>query len=117
MSEEIRVVLVGAAKAAHDQMLAEILADRRTSISSSRLLNWIAVDYFEHFFKRRKKQLCKEHFNERKCLQEAMKLDDPEMRRKALQEAVNILEATQTGPRKKKQNSSKPVDEKESGPA
>lgn len=102
MNDEVRIVLVGAAKAAHDQMLAEILSDKRTSISSSKMMNWIAVDYFERFFKRRQKQLCKEHFNERKCFLEAMKIEDPEARRRALQEAAKSLGAATKAPRRQK---------------
>ena len=37
MSDELRVVLVGAAKAAHDQMLKDAKADGRTTINSSKL--------------------------------------------------------------------------------
>jgi hypothetical protein len=104
VNDEVRIVLVGAAKAAHDQMLAEILSDKRTSISSSKMMNWIAVDYFERFFKRRQKQLRKEHFNERKCFQEAMKIEDPAERRRALQEAarnLGVLGGAQRGRKKK----------------
>lgn len=103
--EEFRIVLSGRAKAAHDTMLAEILSDKRTSISSSRLINWIVVDYFEQLFRRRKKQLCKEHFNERKCLQEAMKIEDPEGRCRALQEAVKLLSSSTKASKPKKEKS------------
>lgn len=106
-------MLVGAAKAAHDQMLAEILSDKRTSISSSKMMNWIAVDYFERFFKRRQKQLRKEHFNERKCFQEAMKIEDPEARRRALQEIAKSLGAAAKAPRRKKQKIASESDAKE----
>lgn len=103
MSDELRIVLVGAAKAAHDQMLAEVLADGRTSISSSKMMNWIAEDYFQHFFQRRKRHLCKEHFNERKCFEAAMKIEDPIERRRALQEAAKSLGAATKAPRRRKQ--------------
>lgn len=91
MSEDVRIVLVGAAKAAHDKMLIDVRADGKTTINSSKLINWIVSDYFEHSFQRRKKKLCKEHFNSRKCVIEAMKNGDPEEMRRALQEAARNL--------------------------
>jgi len=103
MSDGVRIVLFGAAKAAHDQMLAEALLDNRLSISSSKLMNWIAVDYFENFFKKRKRRLCKEHLNERKCFQEAMKIEDPGERRRALQDTLKALGAPTMQPRRKRQ--------------
>ena len=110
MSDELRIVLVGAAKAAHDQMLAEILSDKRTSISSSKMMNWIALDYFEHFFKRRKKHLCKEHLNDRKCFEEAMRIENPLERRRALQEAARSL-GSLTGARPgRKKKADSPLD-------
>lgn len=96
--------MVDKAKAAHDQMLGEARADGKTTISSSKLINWIVVDYFEHFFPMRKKKLCQEHFNSRKCVLEAMKIGDPEEMRRALQEAVRTLGATPQGRKAKKAN-------------
>ncbi len=106
-------MLAGAAKTAHDRMLEEILADKRTSISSSRLMNWIAADYFEHFFNRRKEVICREHINERKCLQEAMKVEDPNERRRALQEAIELLGISPKTPRGKKPKATERADEPE----
>ena len=91
MSNELRVVLVGVAKDAHDRMLDEVRADGKTSINSSRMINWIVSDYFSRVFRKRKDALCKAHFNERKCLMEAMKIEDPEERRRALHEAARSL--------------------------
>jgi hypothetical protein len=91
MSGDVRIVLVGAAKAAHDRMLADVRSDGRTSINSSKLINWIVSDYFAHFFARRKKTLCKEHYNERKGFLAAMKIEDPAARRLALRELARSL--------------------------
>lgn len=102
MNNDVRIVLVGAAKAAHDQMLSEARADGKTSINSSKLINWIVSDYFERFFKSRKTRLCKAHFNSRKCVLEAMKIEDPEKRRRVLQEAVRNLGAVVKAPRQRK---------------
>ena len=107
MNDDVRIVLVGAAKAAHDQMLAEARADGKTTISSSKLINWIVSDYFDRFFSKRKQQLCKEHFNSRKCVLEAMKIEDPEARRCALQEAARALGALTKEARTKKSESKK----------
>lgn len=90
MSDDLRIVLVGPAKEAHDKMLEEA-RNGKTSINSSRLINWIVADYFARYFKRRKDALCKAHFNERKHLLEALKIEDPEARRRALQEAARNL--------------------------
>lgn len=91
MSEELRIVLVGAAKAAHDRELAELQKDERISINSSRLVNWIVLDYCERYIAARRKQLAKAHFNERKCFEAAMRIADPEERRRALREAAKSL--------------------------
>ena len=91
MSDEIRIVLVGPAKQAHDQMLQDAKADGKTKINSSKLINWIMADYFNLMFDKRKQQLCKEHFNSRKCVLEAMKTNDPEAIRQALEEAAKNL--------------------------
>ena len=82
---------MGRAKEAHDKMLNEVRSDGKTTINSSKLVNWIVSDYFENFFRRRRKALCKEHFNSRKCLLDAMKGDDPEKLKQALQEAARNL--------------------------
>lgn len=92
-------MLVGSAKEAHDRMLKEI-RNEKTSINSSRLINWIVADYFTRYFERRKDALCKAHFNERKRLLEAMKIEDPEVRRRALQEVARSLTASR--PHRKK---------------
>ena len=91
MTDELRIVLVGGAKKAHDQMLGEVRADGKTTINSSRLINWIVSDYFEHFYQKQKKKLFKENSNSRKCILEAMKIEDPSERRRALQEATKQL--------------------------
>ncbi len=90
MSDELRIVLTGAAKEAHDKMLDET-RNGKTSINSSRLINWIVADYFARYFHKRKEAICKAHFNARKHLLEAMKIEDPEKRRRALQEAARNL--------------------------
>jgi hypothetical protein len=90
VSDELRIVLTGPAKEAHDKMLVEA-RNGKTSINSSGLINWIVTDYFARYFERRKDALCKAHFNERKHLLEAMKIEDPEERRRALQEAARNL--------------------------
>lgn len=101
MSDELRIVLVGAAKAAHDQMLGEMQGDKRISINSSRLINWIVLDYCQRYFPTRKKQLTKAHFNERKCLLAAMRIEDLEERRRALQEAArSLIRASNLQPKK-----------------
>lgn len=92
MSNDLRIVLVGPAKAAHDKMLEEV-RNGKTSINSSRLINWIVADYLARYFPKRKDALCKAHFNERKHLLEAMKIEDPEARWRALQEAARNLAA------------------------
>ncbi len=99
MNDELRIVLVGPGKAAHDRMLEAARADGKTSVNSSRLINWIVADYFARYFQRRKDALCKAHFNERKWLMEAMRIEDPEARRRALQEAARSLGLN--GPRRK----------------
>jgi len=91
MNDDVRIVLAGRAKAAHDEMLKEARSDGKTTINSSRLINWIVSDYFERFFQRRKKKLCNAHFNSRKCLLEAMKSNDPEAVRRALKETARNL--------------------------
>jgi hypothetical protein len=91
MSDEIRVVLAGPAKVAHDQMLRDAKADGKTKINSSKLINWIVVDYFNLMFDKRKQQLCKEHFDSRKCVLEALKTKDSEAIRQALEEAAKNL--------------------------
>lgn len=83
--------MIGSGKKAHDRMLEAARADGKTSLNSSRLINWIVVDYFSRYFPRRKDALCKAHFNERKCLLEAMKIEDPDSRRRALREAARSL--------------------------
>lgn len=104
MSDELRIVLVGSGKDAHDRMLEAARADGKTTINSSKLINWIVADYFSRYFPKRKDALCKAHFNERKCLLEAMKIEDPEERRRALQETARSLAANR--PRPKKERSS-----------
>lgn len=93
-------MLVGSGKEAHDRMLEEARADGKTTINSSKLINWIVADYFSRFFPKRKGALCKAHFNERKCLLEAMRIEDLAARRRALQEAARSL--SQSSPRHKK---------------
>ncbi len=100
MNDELRIVLVGAGKDAHDKMLEAARADGKTSLNSSRLINWIVTDYFARYFQKRKDALCKAHFNERKCLLEAMKIEDPEARRRALQEAARSLGQNRPGRKK-----------------
>ena len=102
MNNDVRIVLVGAAKAAHDRMLADVRADGKTSINSSKLINWIVADYFARFFQRRKEKLCKEHFNERKGVLDAMKIEDPVERRRALQAVAKNLAAANSGRHKRK---------------
>lgn len=114
MSDELRIVLVGAAKAAHDKMLAEVLGDGRTSISSSKMMNWIVTDYFERSFANRKKQLCQEHLSERKWFEVAMKIEDPEERRRALQEIAKSLGAAIKAPRRRKKRNALESDAQES---
>ncbi len=94
MSDELRIVLVGSGKEAHDRMLEAARADDKTSLNSSRLINWIIADYFARYFHKRKDALCKAHFNERKCLLEVMRIEDPEARRRALQEAARKLSSS-----------------------
>lgn len=101
MSDESRVVLVGTAKAAHDRVLAELQRDERISINSSKLVNWIVLDYCERYLAARKKHLAKAHFSERKCFEAAMKIEDPEERRRALREAARSL--APSVPRQKKE--------------
>lgn len=91
VNDELRIVLVGQGKEAHDRMLEATRADGKTSINSSRLINWIVADYLTRYFQKRKDALCKAHFNERKYLLEAMKIENPEERRRALQEAARSL--------------------------
>lgn len=112
MNDELRVVLVGQGKEAHDRMLEVARGDGKTSINSSRLINWIVADYFARYFQKRKDALCKAHFNERKCLLEAMKIEDPEARRRALQEAARSLAAKR--PRGEKGKSSPQENHEES---
>jgi hypothetical protein len=111
MSEELRIVLVGAAKVAHDRMLEEVRSGM-TSINSSRLINWIVADYFARYFQKRKNALCKAHFNERKYLLEAMKIEDPEQRRRALQEAARNL-----GLNRQRQKKERPEPQKNRAPS
>jgi len=111
VNDELRIVLIGPGKEAHDRMLEAARADGKTSVNSSRLINWIVADYFARYFQRRKDALCKAHFNERKWLMEALRIEDPEARRRALQEAARSL--TVSRPRKKKELST----EKENGAA
>lgn len=99
VNDELRIVLVGSGKEAHDRMLEAARADGKTSLNSSRLINWIVADYFARYFPKRKDALCKAHFNERKCLLEVMKIEDPEVRRRALQVAARSL--SQNRPRRK----------------
>jgi hypothetical protein len=113
MSDGIRIVLVGRAKTAHDQMLAEIQADKRTSISPSKLINWIVTDYFERLFELRKGQLCHEHLNERKYVLEAMRIENPVERRRALQEAARVLNAASRPQRERRKKTSSPNDAQE----
>ena len=114
MSDELRIVLGGAAKAAHDQMLSEVLGDGRTSISSSKMMNWIVTDYFERCFPSRKKQLCQEHLSERKCFEAAMKIEDPAERRRALQDVAKSLGAATKAPRRRKKRNALDGDAQES---
>ena len=94
MSDDLRIVLVGPGKDAHDKMLAEIRADEKATINSSKLINWIVADYFENFFEKRKKKICKAHLNSRKYMLAVMKGNDPQAIRKELQElARNIAPA------------------------
>ena len=92
MTDELRIVLVGQAKEAHDKMLAEIRADDRATINSSKLINWIVADYFENFFEKRRKKICKAHLNSRKYLLAVMRGKDPLAIRKALQELARNIE-------------------------
>ena len=108
MNSDVRIVLVGAAKAAHDQMLTDVRADGKTTINSSKLINWIVADYFERYFRGRKKKLCKEHFNERKGFLEAMKIEDPEARRRALQAMAKNLAPVNSVRNKRKSRASGP---------
>jgi len=101
MSDELRVVLVGAAKTAHDQMLEEARSGM-TSINSSQMINWIVADYFNRYYSKRKGALCQAHFNERRYILEAMKIEDPEQRRRALQEAARNLALKRPAQRKNK---------------
>ena len=101
MSEELRIVLVGAAKAALDRELAELQKDERISINASKLGNWIILDYCERYIEARRKQLAKAHFNERKCFEATMRIADPEERRCALREAAKSLGGT-ANPKPKK---------------
>lgn len=66
------------------------------------MINWIVTDYYSRCFQRRKNALFKAHFNERKCLLEAMKLEDPEERLRALQEAARNLGLNRQYRKKKK---------------
>ncbi|MBX3034595.1 MAG: hypothetical protein KF865_11780 [Bdellovibrionaceae bacterium] len=91
MSDELRIVLVGAAKAAHDKMLSEVRADEKVTINSSKLINWIVQDYFDSFFAKRKNRICRAHLNSRKYMMAVMKGDDPQAIRKALQELARNL--------------------------
>ena len=100
MSDELRIVLVGLGKEAHDQMLEAARADGKTTINSSKLINWIVADYFSRYFSKRKDALRKAHFNERKCLLEVMKIEDPEARRRALQETARSLAKSHPRPKK-----------------
>ena len=102
MNDELRIVLIGAAKEAHDKMLAEA-RNGKTSINSSRLINWIVTDYCARYFQKRKDALCRAHFNERKYLLEAMKIEDPERRRRALQEITRNLVAKRPREKRNKQ--------------
>ena len=106
MNDDVRIVLVGAAKAAHDQMLAEVRAIGTTTINSSKLINWIVADYFARMFQRRKGKLCSEHYNSRKGILEAMKIADPDERRRALQEVTKSLAQSNSVIRKRKNKSS-----------
>lgn len=105
MKDEVRIVLVSAAKAAHDRMLTEIKADGKTTINSSKMINWIVNDYFERFFQKRKNVICKAHFNERKCLQEALKIEDQAERFRALRELTKSFTS-------KKMRANKKINEK-----
>ena len=100
MNNDLRIVLVGAAKAAHDTMLTEVKADGRTTINSSKLINWIVLDYFNRYFQQRKSVLCKEHFNSRKFVMEAMKTGDPDELRRAFKAAAKSL----ASPKRTEQN-------------
>lgn len=93
-------MLVDRAKDAHDQMLSQVREDTRTTINSSKMINWIVADYFEHFFSRRKKNLCQAHFNSRKYVLDAMKNGDPEELRRALKEAARSLNSFKTKKKK-----------------
>lgn len=96
MSDDLRIVLVGPAKQAHDKMLAEVRADDKATINSSKLINWIVADYFEHFFEKRKKKICKAHLNSRKYMLAVMKGNDPQAIRKALQELARNIALAKT---------------------
>lgn len=108
MNNDVRIVLVGTAKVAHDQMLADVRADGKTTINSSKLINWIVADYFERYFRGRKKKLCREHFNGRKGFLEAMKIENPEERRRALQAVAKHLTPVNSVRNKRKFKASGP---------
>ena len=91
MNDELRIVLVGSAKKAHDKMLAEVRADDKATINSSKLINWIVADYCENFFEKRKNKICKAHINSRKYMLAVMKGNDPQAIRKALQELARNI--------------------------
>jgi hypothetical protein len=91
MTEDIRIVLVGAAKEAHDKMLNEIRSDEKTSITSSKLINWIVSDYFQNYFDKRRNKICKAHFNSRKFMRAVLKENDPQSMKRALRELTKNL--------------------------
>lgn len=91
MSDELRIVLVGAAKAALDRALADLQRDERISVNSSKLANSIVLDYCERYLRARKRYLVEAHLNERKCFEIAMRIEDPEARRRALREAAMAI--------------------------
>jgi hypothetical protein len=72
-------------------MLIQVRADGKTSINSSKLINWIVFDYFEHFFEKRKKKLCKAHINSRKLMLAALKENNPQARMLALMEFARSI--------------------------
>ena len=95
MSEDLRIVLVGAAKAAHDLMLAEVKDDARTSINSSKLINWLVQDYFKRFYIKRKKALIKDHLNSKKWILEVMKTGNATEIRRALHETARHFKSNE----------------------
>lgn len=93
MSNELRIVLVGPAKEAHDKMLTEIRRNESVSINSSKLINCVVADYFRSCFKTRKSKILKEHVNSRKYLRELLKREEPHAIERALRAISRKLSA------------------------